>query len=74
MYEIVMKLGTHYHRSRKILNHIGSFYTYWAVVFHILYLFDLVPNTFVIATIVLVISQFLFWIWPGHVYRNWHRK
>jgi hypothetical protein len=69
----VMKDLLHHHRHRRVLKHIATFYTYWALGFHMLYLLGLVPNTFVIAMIVVVISQVVFWIWPGHAYQHWHK-
>ena len=68
-----MKHLWHYHRHRKLLKHISTFYAYWALGFHVLYWLDLVPNTFVIAMIVLVVGQILFWIWPGHAYQHRHK-
>lgn len=51
---------------RKLIKHIGIFYTYRAVLLHIGFVVGIFPSTFVVALVVLVISQVILWIYPWH--------
>lgn len=45
---------------------IRTFYSFWAIVFHIFYFFGILPNTRPIALFVLIASQCMNFIYPNY--------
>lgn len=44
------------------------FYSTWGLISHVLYYFNIIGNTFPIATFILVASQIFLFIYPGYIY------
>ena len=59
---------------KRLTHLVYTFYTFRAIALHLGYVFGLLPNTSIIAIVVLVCSQYMFWIWPGYIKKYHGRK
>ncbi len=51
----------------KTMRIIFIFYTFWGLVFHLLYFLWYIPNTWIIALFILVVSQIFLFVRPNYI-------
>ncbi len=61
---------------KRVSKFFFTFYTFRAIFLHLLFIIWLVPNTRVIALLVLVISQIFVFVWPNNFkkYNMWKKE
>ena len=59
---------------KKILTHIYTFYTFWAIILHGAYFLWVAPNTSIIAWFVLIMSQIMLFIYPNYIKKYGRNK